>query len=143
MKVRTFLDTNVVVYAYDTTDPGRQSVAQRVLGDAARSGKACVSTQVLGEAFVVLTRKVSRPFERAEAVQVIHALSRLEVVEIGVMAVNLALHYTVGAGISYWDALIVAAARLGECECLFTEDLRAGQVFDTVTVTNPFASTVG
>jgi len=143
VKVRTFLDTNVVVYAYDTTDPGRQSVAQRVLGDAARSGKACVSTQVLGEAFVVLTRKVSRPFERAEAVQVIHALSRLEVVEIGVMAVNLALHYTVGAGISYWDALIVAAARLGECECLFTEDLRAGQVFDTVTVTNPFASTVG
>ena len=143
MKVRTFLDTNVVVYAYDTTDPGRQSVAQRVLGDAARSGNACVSTQVLGEAFVVLTRKVSRPLEPAEAVQVIHALGRLEVVEIGVMAVNLALHYTVGAGISYWDALIVAAARLGECECLFTEDLRAGQVFDTVTVTNPFASTVG
>lgn len=135
---KTFLDTNVVVYAYDAAEPAKQSAAQQLLRDGARSGNVCISAQVLGEVFVVLTRKLPQPLGQGEAVDAVHALSKLEVVEIGVLAVNLALHYALRGGISYWDALIVAAARLGNCESLLTEDLRAGQVFDTVTVRNPF-----
>ena len=138
MAGRAFLDSNIVVYAFDTADPVRHAAAQRMLRDYIRTGNACVSTQVLGEVFVVLTRKVSPPLDPAEAAQVVHALGGFEVVEIGVTTVNLALHYVLGAGISYWDALIVAAARLSECDHLLSEDLNAGQVFDTVTVVNPF-----
>jgi len=98
-----------------------------------------VSAQVLGELFVVLTRKIPRPLTTPEAIAVVQGVGKLEVVEIGVLAVNLALHYAAGGMFSYWDALIVAAARLGGCSMLLSEDMKAGQAFDTVTVSNPFA----
>ncbi len=136
---RVFLDTNVLVYAYDTSAPAKQKRAEDLLRGGLRSGRANVSTQVLGELFVVLTRKIPQPLDTADAIAVVQGIGKLEVVEIGILAVNLALHYAAGNVLSYWDALIVAAARLGGCSILLTEDMSAGQTFDTVTVENPFA----
>ncbi len=139
MSDSVFFDTSVLVYAYDTSDQVKQSSAQALIRDGIRSGTACVSAQVLGELFVVLTRKIPRPLAVAEAVDIVHRVARLEVVDIGILAVNLALHYVSGGGLSYWDALIVAAARLGGCSRLLSEDMAAGTTIDTVTVMNPFA----
>ena len=77
------------------------------------TGNTCVSSQVLGELFVVLTRKLASPMMPAEAAAIVQAIGKIEVVEIGYLAVNLALHLVLTGGITYWDALIVAAARLG------------------------------
>jgi predicted nucleic acid-binding protein len=139
MKDRIFFDTNVLVYAHDRSDPLKQSAAQELLLAGLSSGCAYLSAQVLGELFVVLTRKISNPMTAGEAIEIVQALGKLEVVEIGVLAVNLALHYVVQGRIGYWDALIVAAARLSGCSTLYTEDLTEGQAFDTVTIVNPFA----
>jgi predicted nucleic acid-binding protein len=138
-KDSVFLDTNVLVYAYDTSEPAKQERAQGLLREGLRSGRTFVSAQVLGELFVVLTRKIAQPFDTSEAIAVVQGIAKLEVVEIGVIAVNLALHYAAGGSLSYWDALIVAAARLGGCSVLLTEDMNAGRTIDTVTVANPFA----
>jgi predicted nucleic acid-binding protein len=137
-KDRVFLDTNVIVYAYDTLEPAKQKRAQDLLRTGLPSGRTYVSAQVLGELFVVLTRKIARPLAIAEAITVVQGIGKLEVVEIGVLAVNLAMHYAAGGALSYWDALIVAAARLGECATLLSEDISTGLTFDTVTVSNPF-----
>ena len=142
MNDRIFLDTNVLMYAYDSSDPLKQKTAREILRSGLLSGSACVSAQVLGELFVVLTRKIPNPMTVAEATAVVQALGRLEVVETGFLAVNLALHILMKAEIAYWDALIVAVARAGGCATVFSEDLTDGQVFDGVTVVNPFRKPV-
>lgn len=139
MKDSVFLDTNVLVHAYDTSEPAKQKKAQELLRSGLRLGRTFVSAQVLGELFVVLTRKIPEPLATSEAIAVVQGIAKLEVVEIGVLAVNLALHYAAGGTLSYWDALIVAAARLGGCSILLSEDMTAGQTIDSVTVANPFA----
>lgn len=140
MSDRIFLDTNVIVHAYDTSDPLKQRRAQEILRSAMLSGNALVSAQVLGELFVVLTRKIPHPLTIAEAIAVVRALGKLDVVETGLLAVSLALHIVLKTGIAYWDALIIAVARSAGCSSVFSEDLTNGQVFDGVTVVNPFAS---
>ena len=138
-KDRVFLDTNVLIYAYDVSEPAKQKRAQDLLRTGLRSGQTYVSAQVLGEVFVVLTRKILQPMTTSDAIAVVQGIGKLEVVEIGVLAVNLALHLVASGALSYWDALIVAAARLGGCSILFSEDMNAGQTFDTVAIANPFA----
>ena len=140
MKDKIFFDTNVLVYAHDRSAPAKQAKAQDLLRAGLSSGRAWLSAQVLGELYVVLTRRIATPMDAGEAIEIVQALGKLEVVEIGVVAVNLALHYTVRGGIGYWDALIVAAARLAGCTAVYTEDLTDGQVFDTVMIVNPFAA---
>jgi predicted nucleic acid-binding protein len=140
MTDRIFLDTNVLVYAYDTSDLSKQAKARDLIRAGLSSANAYVSAQVLGELYVVLTRRIARPMPSAEAIEVVRVAGKLEVVEIGVVAVSLALHYLARGGISYWDALIVAAARLAGCVSVLTEDLKDGQVFDSVTVVNPFVA---
>lgn len=139
MSDKVFLDTNVVVYAHDSANPEKQARARELLLSGIASGSTCVSAQVLGELFVVLTRKIASPMSTAEAMSVVRAIGRLEVIEIGRLAVELALHLVARTAMAYWDALIVAAARLGGCSILLSEDLQSGQVFDGVTVRNPFS----
>jgi predicted nucleic acid-binding protein len=138
MSDRIFLDTNVLVYAYDSSDPLKQKRAQEILRSGMLSGSACVSAQVLGELFVVLTRKIPHPLTTAHAIGVVRALGKLDVVETGFLAVNLAVHIVMKTGIAYWDALIIAVARSAGCSFVFTEGLTNGQAFDGVTVVNPF-----
>jgi predicted nucleic acid-binding protein len=138
MTGRVFLDTNVVAYAHDSSDPEKQKQAQQILRDGMVSGRVCISAQVLGELFVVLTRKIANPMGVDEAAQIVQAVSKLEVVEVGLVTVRLALHFVRLGGISYWDSLIVAAAKLAGCSTLYTEDLSHGRIIDSVTVENPF-----
>jgi len=138
MRGKIFLDTNVIVYAYDSTDPEKQGKAQKILRDGMISGDLVVSAQVVGELFVVLTRKIPNPMTTAEAASLVQALGKLTVVEIGFVTVSLAVHIVMKGAVSYWDALIIAAARIAGCTILLTEDLAEGPVFDDVTVANPF-----
>jgi predicted nucleic acid-binding protein len=131
----TFLDTNVVVYAFDRADPARQRTAIALLTGG---GRLVVSTQVLLEAWWVLTRKLESPLDEDRAREVIDQLCCLPVVATDAELVRRAIDAGRRFRIAVWDALIVEAARSGGCRRLLSEDLQPGMDFDGVVVENPF-----
>jgi predicted nucleic acid-binding protein len=130
-----FLDTNVVVYAFDTADPEKQRAAIDVLESGRR---LVVSTQVLLEAWWVLTRRLEQPLSEDAASEVIDQLCRLPVVSTDADLVRRAINTSRRWQLAVWDALIVEAARSSGCDRILTEDLHHGQDFDGVRVENPF-----
>jgi predicted nucleic acid-binding protein len=137
MTDRIFLDTNVLVYAIETRgpDPEKSAVA---LALARREG-VCLSTQVLGEFYrAVTSRRRTEPLTHDEAVAWVQLWKRHQVGAITVPHVDLALELAGEHGVSYYDALIVAAAHFAGCAVLFSEDLNDGPQYGGVRVSNPF-----
>ena len=132
-----FLDTNVVVYAFDGADPDKQRIAIEVLeaGD-----RLIVSTQVLLETWWVLTRRLAVPLDEDHASKVIDELCALPVVSTDPELVRRAIEAGRRFKIAIWDALIIEAARAGGCRRVLSEDLQSGQDFEGVVVENPFES---
>lgn len=135
---RTFVDTNVLVYAYDVTAGTKHDRARGLIKELWNSRAGCVSVQVLQELFVVMTRKVTRPLGSEEAQAVVSDLASWEVCapDAGDVLDAIAIHRS--APVSFWDAMIVqCAAKLG-CETLYSEDLSHEETYDGVRVINPF-----
>jgi len=134
--VSSFLDTNILVYAFDVGDPRKQQQAQLLLvGD----GPFVVSTQILQELFWTLTRKLRPALDDAEAVRAVRETAAYRVVQVGVPIILAATTRVQTASISFWDALVVEAALAAGATRLLTEDLQHGHVFDgTLRVENPF-----
>lgn len=132
-----FLDTNVIVYAFDGAEPAKQRVAIEILeaGD-----RLVVSTQVLLETWWVLTRKLKTPLDDDSASKVIEELSALPVVATDPELVRRAIDTGRRFQVAVWDALIIEAARTGGCRRVLSEDLNSGQDFDGVMVENPFVA---
>ena len=137
---RTFVDTNVLVYAHDTAELGKHDVARGRLEQlwAERSGS--LSTQVLQEFYVVATRKFDPPMRRSDAREVVVAYSAWSLVQIDPELIVAASELEETNALSFRDALIVEAARRSGAATLLTEDLQDGQRFGEVRVVNPFGS---
>jgi len=140
MSDKAFLDTNVLVYAYDRSDPIRQRRAQELLEAGIADGETYLSAQVLGEFFVVVTQKIKSPMSTDEAYAVVQLLSRLPVVEIDAGLVARAIENRREFGISYWDGLIVAAAERSGCTHILSEDFTHGRSYRNIQAMNPFAT---
>lgn len=138
MTARAFVDTNVWVYAVDGADPAKQGRAREVLAPSAT--ELVTSAQVLGEFYVTVTRKLPRPVAEGDARRLLERLRQLPVVAIDADRVAEAVDASQAWGISYWDALIVVAARSAGCSVILTEDLSDGAAYDSVRVENPFGS---
>ena len=138
MDDRLFLDTNVVVYAYDRHEPDKSLKARSILKSGILQDNVVVSSQVLGEFFVVVTQRIKEPMSADEAMKIIAVLSVLTVAEIDLSLVMSAIEIHKTHGIHYWDSLIVAAAERTGCSALLSEDLHDGQQYGTVVVKNPF-----
>lgn len=139
MSVEHFLDTNVLVYAFDRRDPRKQRLAQALLAAAVETGNGAVSTQVLGEFFRVVTAKIPCPLTVDEARGVVNELAVLPVVEDSVRTVNRAIDAVEEHGLAYWDGLIVAAAEQAGCRVILSEDFAAGRPYLGVEARDPFA----
>jgi len=137
VKGRVFFDTNVLVYADDIDAGTKRDRAQAVLREAIASGEAVLSTQVLQEYFVVVTRKLGVPPEVAQ--RKIELLARLDVVVVRPDMILSAIDLCRLRHVSFWDALVVKCAASSGCTRLLTEDLGHGQIIDGVRVENPFA----
>jgi predicted nucleic acid-binding protein len=137
MTARSFVDTNVWVYAVDDDEPARQAQARRVL-DPEAGIDPVISAQVLGEFYVTVTRKLPRSLSPAEAGLFVKQMGELPVVALDARLVAAAVAGAQAWGISYWDALIVAAAEAGGCDRILTEDLADGATYGSVRVENPF-----
>lgn len=134
---RTFVDTNVFVYAIDDAEPAKRAIAERVLASE-RFGELVLSAQVLGEFYVTVTRRLDGRISAVEALQGLNRLSLYPIVSIDAPLVRNAVEISCSSQVSYWDGLIVASAAAGGCDRLLTEDLNDGQVIGSVRVENPF-----
>lgn len=135
MTVRSFVDTNVFAYVLDDAEPAKQARARDVLSGA-EPGMLVISAQVLGELYVVATRKLG--IEPAAAGAFVDDLADLPVVPIDAVLVKSAITTSRSATISYWDALIVEAATAAGCERVLTEDLADGASIGSVRIESPF-----
>ncbi|GDY21522.1 twitching motility protein PilT [Verrucomicrobiota bacterium] len=136
MNAVRFLDTNVLLYAYDLDAPAKREVALRLVEQGlSGSGDTAISVQVLQEMHVNLEKQ---GVSRSEAGQIIRDCARLPVVNNTLDLLLSALEEQARWKISLWDALILAAARASGASELFTEDLNNGQDYGGVRVINPF-----
>jgi predicted nucleic acid-binding protein len=138
MTARSFVDTNVWVYAIGRGEPDKRARARALLASGDELDLV-VSAQVLGEFFVTVTRKLTPPVPRDRAVRIVDRMSQLPVIPLDARLVSAAIAGSREWGISYWDALIVAAAEAGGCDRILTEDLADGATYGSVRVENPFA----
>jgi predicted nucleic acid-binding protein len=138
-EARAFVDTNVLVYAYDAASGEKHRRARALLEELLDSRRGCVSVQVLQELYVTLTRRVSSPLDSRTAGAVVGAFATWTTHAPAAEDVLAAIELHERAQISFWDAMIVRSASALDCEVLFTEDLNAGQQYDGVLVVDPFA----
>lgn len=134
----TFVDTNVLVYAHDRTDGVRQPIAAQLLEDLWRARDGVVSTQVLTEFYAVVTRKFDPPLPRREARALVDAYAAWPLVQVDAPLIVAASALEEQHSLSFWDALIVEAARRGGANRLVSEDLQHGRRIAGLVIANPF-----
>lgn len=138
MSALAFFDTNVLVYADDRSSPEKQQRAIGLITEHLRQRTAVLSLQVLQEYFVAATRKLGLLPEMAQAK--VELLARVNIVQFGPPDVVAAIELHRLIRISFWDALIIQAARSARVAVLYSEDLQAGAVLAGVRIVNPFAA---
>ena len=138
---RTFVDTNVLLYAEDGREPDRRAVAARVLGDLWASGLGVLSTQVLQEFYDNATRKLRMPPESAR--RIVAQYAEWPVVETTAQMIVSASLLHERHGFAFWDAMIVEAALLSAATTLLSEDLQDGRRIGGLTISNPFGANDG
>ena len=138
MASRTYFDTNVLVYLFDADSPEKQSRARDALRERLESGAVVVSTQVLQEFFVAVTRKLARPLPADEAEAALRRLMDLPVVQVDPDQILAAAVTSRRDRLSFWDALILTAASAAGCEEVLSEDLQHGRSFGRLRIVDPF-----
>jgi predicted nucleic acid-binding protein len=139
-KALSFVDTNVLVYAFDKSSSPKKRVAQGLMNELMEEDRLRLSTQVLQELFVALTRKVSQRCSSEEARAILEDLAVWPVMVIDYPAIRAAAGLADQAKISFWDALVVVAAARTGASVLHTEDMNDGQEILGVRISNPFAA---
>jgi len=135
---REFVDTNVLVYAFDSSAGRKQEAAQALLERLWESNTGCLSVQVLQEFFVSVTKKVAKPLPVEEATTRVREFATWRVFGPTADDVLDVIRLHAQAKIAFWDAMIVLAAAESGCDVLWTEDLIDGQVLRGVRLRNPF-----
>lgn len=136
MSARSFFDTNVLVYSDDKAIPAKQRRALELIAEHRRGGTGVVSLQVLQEYFVTVTRKlhVDAPIARRK----VELLAEFDVAAPGVPDILAAIDIHRLHGMSFWDALIVQAAKQAGCSVLLSEDMQDSRAIDGLRMVNPF-----
>ncbi len=133
-----FVDTNVLVYAHDRDAGSKREVARRLVTSLWRTGRGVLSTQVIAELFVVLTRKVANRLPHAAARRRAALYSRWQIVRPEAADVLDAIDLVESRTVHFWDALLVVAAQRAGATILWSEDLQAGARFGALEIRNPF-----
>ena len=133
------VDTNVLVYALDPRDAAKQERAIQVLDQVIRSGQAVLSAQCLSELFAASTRRLPEPLTSAEALAQVERFARAcRVVDVTPAVVLEGCRGVTAHGMSLWDALIWAAAKLNQIPYVLTEDAEHGRFLEGVRFLDPF-----
>ena len=138
MNDRIFIDTNVLVYLFDNDSPDKQKRAEEILSDSSKRGKISISTQVIQEFYVVVTKKLDRPLAPDQAYKAVQEISSFSVVQIDTELIFFAIQMSQNNKISFWDSLIIQSAISGGAKKLYSEDLQQGRSFGNLEIENPF-----
>jgi predicted nucleic acid-binding protein len=140
MNRKFFVDTNILIYAHDNSEPGKQRKAIDLLDSLALSMQGFLSTQVLAEFFWISTRKIPSPLMLDEAQAQIERLARtFHVVDINILVLLEALRGVRTYSMPLWDAQVWAAAKLNQIPVILSEDFSDGALYDGICCLNPFA----
>ena len=139
MSDKSFLDSNIFIYAYDQREPVKQSIADNLIRGLAISGEAVISYQVIHEFFnwALVKGPVKMPQEEAQRYLTV-TFRPMHIVASSATLVSEAIRIQERYRLSWYDSLIIAAAQQAGCKLLYSEDLQHGQQFGTVTIHNPF-----
>lgn len=139
MSGKFFLDTNLLVYAIDSSDSAKQAVAIQWLTAAHETGSGILSYQVVQEWFNVVLRKAAKPLSPDEAASIYRRLIEpLWRVQSSRELLDTALDLHRRHSLSWWDSLIVSAAIQGGCSQIVSEDLQHGEIIRGVRIQDPF-----
>jgi predicted nucleic acid-binding protein len=136
MSDRSFLDTNILVYADDKAAPAKQRRAIELVALHRRGGTGVLSLQVLQEYFVTVTRKLRVDAQIAR--RKVELLAEFDVVAPDLDDILAAIDLHRLLGFSFWDALVLRTAKEAACTVLLSEGLQPGRTIDGVQIVNPF-----
>jgi predicted nucleic acid-binding protein len=139
---RTFIDTNVLVYAHDRSETRKQPIAQALLERLWATRTGILSTQVLQEFYSVATRRFNPPMSPREAREIVALYGTWQLVQVDLPLIIAASGLHEQRSLSFWDALVVEAAVRAGADQLSTEDLQHGRRFGGVEISNPFVGTI-
>jgi predicted nucleic acid-binding protein len=139
MNVKSFLDTNIIVYAFGQSFPEKAKIAQRLIAEGAADKQAIISYQVVQEFINVALRGFRLAIVRSDLESfVLTALFPMMAISSSPALVIEALRLQGGNQLAWYDSLIVSAALQGGCKILYSEDLQHGRRFGEMVVQNPF-----
>lgn len=138
MTDKVFVDTNILVYAHDLDAGDKHGLAVDIISKLWESRNGVLSTQVLQEFYVILTRKVSSPLSELEARKLLQKYSNWQLGINDPSIIVQASEIEESYNISFWDALIVSAAYSQNVPTILTEDLNHGQIIEGISINNPF-----
>ena len=136
MPARSFFDTNVLVYADDEDTPTKQRRAFELIAEHRRARTGVVSLQVLQEYFVTITRKLR--VDASIARRKVELVAEFDVAAPEVADILAAIDLHRLHGFSFWDALVIRAAKQAGCSVLLSEDMQDAREIDGVRIVNPF-----
>jgi|SRR5579884_3564382 predicted nucleic acid-binding protein len=138
MNDKRFVDTNILIYAHDHSCGTKHEQARALVSQFWEAGNAVISTQVLQELYICLRRKVATPLSAAEVEQILRDYFAWEVVLNTRQSILDAITIETRHRVSFWDGLILQAAKRAGARIVYSEDLSHGQMYDRITVINPF-----
>ena len=136
MSVRSFFDTNVLIYTDDRATPAKQRRALELVAEHRLAGTGVVSLQILQEYFVTVTRKLH--VEAQVARRKVELLAEFDVAVLGLPDILAAIDLHRLHKLSFWDALVLRAAQQTGCAVLYSEDLQNARQVDGLRIVNPF-----
>ena len=139
MKDRFFLDTNIIVYTFDKTDPVKNEIAHDLVKSALQDRNGFISYQVVQEFIHVSTRKFATPLKESDCrLYLDKVLAPLCQVFSTIQLYEEALDIMERWKLSFYDSLMIAAALAMDCKILFSEDLQNNLKVYSLTIRNPF-----
>jgi predicted nucleic acid-binding protein len=138
MNDKTFVDTNVLIYAHDIDAGAKHEIAKRIMRELWSERAGLLSTQVLQEFYVNVTRKIASPLSKVSARAVVNSYASW-CIENNLVDISTVFRIEDESQTGFWDALIIASAAKGGAMRLVSEDLNSGQTVMGVLIHNPFA----
>jgi predicted nucleic acid-binding protein len=140
MRDKAFFDTNVLVYAFDKNEPEKNVIAKKLIHDFGTDGNLVLSTQVLQEFYVTVTKMGKSMLTMEDAEDIVNDFVEFPLVQVDKNIISRAIKRHQSKVFSFWDSLIVEAALQSGCSQLLSEDMQDSLVIDSLTIRNPFSS---
>ena len=138
MTDKIFVDTNILVYAHDKGAGQKYQMASNRILQLWESNTGVISTQVLQEFYITLTKKIPQPLDRLTVRRIIKSYLSWDIIDNNADTLLHASEIEENHSISFWDSLIVAAAFSANSNIILTENLNHGQTIEGILIENPF-----